>query len=80
VDWVARSCELEFADSPSALAPFLLVFREVIALTVPFDAPWGRSASVLEVTMTSNQHEIRMQSGDVIAITAAICEVEELTE
>lgn len=45
-------------------------FREISAISVPRDEPWGPSSSILEHTQNADNHAIAMQSGDVIQLRA----------
>ena len=72
-DWPTASCTAHFRLAGPPLTKLLTVsWHGVAELHVPHAAPWGASASVLELRRPSaGVDELVMQSGDVIRVRAA---------
>jgi hypothetical protein len=71
LDWASRTCWLEFRGSPTHPEPFHVRFEHVEELVVSNRAPWGPSASVLELREHQpGRYELEMQSGDTVVVVA----------
>jgi hypothetical protein len=68
-EWQSRTCNLHFRGSPTIGQPFQIEFHDVDRLELSALAPWGASASVLEVASVPGERvTITMQSGDTVVV------------
>ncbi len=70
-DRPSRTCTLRFRGSPTIDQPFHVAFTEVERVEFSDTAPWGPSASVLDVASGPGRGvTITLQSGDTVVVHA----------